>query len=419
MGLILGIDLCDDYSQVSWFDRQAMDAVQVGTSEREESCLIPSVVCRRKKADEWLIGADAYLLALDGEGTMVDKPVKLLEKNGTATIRRVKYTAKDIMRIFLEKLITLAKVRSGEDQVESLVITLQDTLPDVLDQLIEITDSLGIEREAVHIINHSEAFLFYVISQKKEIWTNETCLFDLSENGLYYYEFGVVRGRRPQLVHVACSALEEGFSLEILDTVSGEKTADKILTACASRLLAGKNITTVFLTGMGFERTDWPSEFLRTVCHKRRVFQGQNLFAKGAAFLAYDETLSATAYPYVCVCDGRISSTISMNVLHEGRQRQLIILAAGTNWYEAKAGVDLILEGENVLEFYVTPAVGQAQKRYEVDLSGLPARPVGTTRIQALFAFSDDRHVTVRVIDKGFGEFFPASDIMVRQDFTV
>ena len=172
MGLIMGVDLCDDYSQVSWFDKKIMDAVQVGTSEKEESCLIPSVVCRRKKTDDWLIGEDAYLLALDGEGTMVDKPVKLLAKKGTATIRRVKYTAADIMRIFLEKLINLAKARSGEDQIESLVITLQDTLPDVLDALIGITDELGIAREAVHIINHSEAYLFYVLSQKKEMWAN-------------------------------------------------------------------------------------------------------------------------------------------------------------------------------------------------------------------------------------------------------
>ncbi|MBQ1331312.1 MAG: hypothetical protein IIY36_00150, partial [Lachnospiraceae bacterium] len=337
MGLIMGVDLCDDYSQVSWFDKKIMDAVQAGTSEKEESCLIPSVVCRRKKTDDWLIGEDAYLLALDGEGTMVDKPVKLLEKKGTATIRRVKYTASDIMRIFLEKLINLAKARSGETEIESLVITLQDTLPEVLDAMIGITDSLGIAREAVHIINHCEAYMFYVLSQKKEIWANNTCLFDLNANDLFYYEFSVMRGRKPQLVQVSGMPLEEGFSLEVLDTESGEKTADTILTTCAGRLLDKKIITTVFLTGKGFERTDWAPEFLRTVCQKRRVFYGQNLFAKGAAFLAYDTTLPQTSFPYVCVCEGRIPSTISMRVLYEGRERQLVVLSAGTNWYEAKS----------------------------------------------------------------------------------
>ena len=419
MGLIMGVDLCDDYSQVSWFDKKIMDAVQVGTSEKEESCLIPSVVCRRKKTDDWLIGEDAYLLALDGEGTMVDKPVKLLAKKGTATIRRVKYTAADIMRIFLEKLINLAKARSGEDQIESLVITLQDTLPDGLDALIGITDELGIAREAVHIINHSEAYLFYVLSQKKEIWANNTCLFDLNANDLYYYEFSVMRGRKPQLVQVSGVPLEEGFSLEVLDTESGERTADTILTTCAGRLLDGKIITTVFLTGKGFERTDWAPEFLKTVCQKRRVFYGQNLFAKGAAFLAYDQTLPQTTFPYICVCEGRIPSTISMRVLYEGRERQLVVLSAGTNWYEAKATVDLILETEDQLEFYVTPAAGNTQKRYVVDLSEFPTRPNGTTRVQAMFAFTDDRRMTVRVIDKGFGEFFPASGKMVKQDFVI
>ncbi|MBR0401534.1 MAG: hypothetical protein IJH73_03385, partial [Lachnospiraceae bacterium] len=185
------------------------------------------------------------------------------------------------------------------------------------------------------------------------------------------------------------------------------------------RLLDKKIITTVFLTGKGFERTDWAPEFLRTVCQKRRVFYGQNLFAKGAAFLAYDATLPQTSFPYVCVCEGRIPSTISMRVLYEGRERQLVVLSAGTNWYEAKSTVDLILESEDYLEFYVTPAAGTTQKRYVVDLSEFPARPVRTTRVQAVFAFTDDRRMTVRVIDKGFGEFFPASGKMVKQDFII
>ncbi len=33
MGLILGIDLCDDYTQISVFDRDQCDALAVGLGE--------------------------------------------------------------------------------------------------------------------------------------------------------------------------------------------------------------------------------------------------------------------------------------------------------------------------------------------------------------------------------------------------
>lgn len=418
-GLILGIDLCDDYSQISFFNTRVMDAEAVGTTEEDSSCLIPSVVCKQRGKDAWFIGEDAYACALRGDGTMVDKPIKMLSKAGTATIEGVKYTAEHIIRILLEKMLELVRVRLGEQPIDSLVLTIQNKEAAVIDSLIRVTDQMGIHRESVHVINHAEAYLFYVLSQKKEIWANQTCLFDLTSHGLHYYEMSVVRGRNPQVVEVVHESLEEGFSLEILDSVSGGKLADRILYSCAERQLNKKLITTAFLTGKGFETTDWAGSFLKLICNKRRVFSGQNLFARGAAFLAYDQLQETTAYPYVCLCEGRVPATVSMKVQHEGRERQLIVVPAGSNWYEAKATVDFILDDTHSVDFTVTPVRLGAQKRYSVSLDEFPARPNKTTRVQVIVSFSDDNKMTVRVIDKGFGEFFPASGQMVRQDFSI
>ena len=106
-----------------------------------------------------------------------------------------------------------------------------------MEMAMTVTDELQIPREQVHMANHAEAYLFYVLSQKKELWINQSCLFDLSENGLHYYEFGVTRGRKPQVVEVQHEELEEGFSLEILETSAGKKLGDTILSSCAERLL--------------------------------------------------------------------------------------------------------------------------------------------------------------------------------------
>ena len=50
--LIVGIDLCDTYTQ----------AAVLG---REEAWMLPTVICRKKSAEEWYVGEDAYKYTQD------------------------------------------------------------------------------------------------------------------------------------------------------------------------------------------------------------------------------------------------------------------------------------------------------------------------------------------------------------------
>ena len=216
--LLLGIDICDDYSQISYFNPQTLEAETLGITEEEASCMVPTVICKEKGTDSWFIGADAYRCALYGKGTMVDKLVKLAGKKGTATIEGVRYTADELLAIFVKQVLAIPGERLGIKNISAVVFTFQKKDSGLMDTVIRATDELGIPRERVHMANHAESYLFYVISQKKELWINQSCLFDLSENGLHYYELNVIRGRKPQIVEVGHEELEEGFSLEILET---------------------------------------------------------------------------------------------------------------------------------------------------------------------------------------------------------
>lgn len=417
-GLILGIDLSDDYCQIACFDPQVMDAEQVSFAKDDDNCLIPTVLCKRKKMDQWHIGEEAYSHALCGQGTVVDKLIRLAGKDGKATIEGVTYSAAQLLSHYVKKLIEIPIKKYNNPQIERIVFTLQEENIEVMDALVKIGDSMGLPREAVHVATHSEAYLYYVISQQKEIWANQTCLFNLTERGLHYYELRTLRGRTPNVVEVSHEMLEEGFSLDILDTESGRKLADRILLSCADRLLGRKLVSSVFLTGRGFEDTGWANESLQYICNKRRVFAGQGLFCRGAAFLAYDYGLPQSAYPYIGICEGRLQSTVSMNVLHEGRSRQLIIAAAGTNWYGARANIELIPDKTDVLELMVTALNGD-RRILRVDLDELPVRPNKMTRLEVVVSFSQAGSMTVRVFDRGFGDFYPATDKMIRKDFAI
>ena len=58
--LIVGIDLCDTYTQ----------AAVLG---REEAWMLPTVICRKKSAEEWYVGEDAYKYTLVGEGVICNE----------------------------------------------------------------------------------------------------------------------------------------------------------------------------------------------------------------------------------------------------------------------------------------------------------------------------------------------------------
>lgn len=425
-GLILGVDICDDHSQVSFFDPAQHDAAPVSIAGQ---LYVPTVICKEKGTDNWLIGENAYRCALLGNGTMVDKLIKLMGRDGTATIEGVKYKASKLFEMFAERMLRLAMQELAPEEEEavrsegpgeavaSVVFTIYKKEAGIMDALMHAADSLGIPRERVHMACHDEAFLFYVISQRKDLWLNQAGLFELSVAGLFYYELSVVRGRKPQIVKVAHESLEEGFSLEILETASGKKLGDSILSSCAERLMGKKVINSVFLTGRGFEETEWAPQFLRIICAKRRVFQVSALYARGAVYMALDALNEVTSYPYMCMCEGRLGVTVSMQVRYEGRERRLVLAQAGSDWYEAKASAGVIPAGRRDIELLVTQPGSARQDRLLIPLDDFPDRPDKTTRVDIVTAFLDDNTLSVIVTDRGFGEFFPASGKVIRRDF--
>ena len=87
------------------------------------------------------------------------------------------------------------------------------------------------------------------------------------------------------------------------------------------------------------------------------------------------------------------------------------LLNAGESWYEAKAGCEVLLYDEPVVEFYFQPMQGAEGLKESLLLEGLPDRPsrASRLRIEAEFVRVDRLRLTVR--DMGFGELFPSTDL--------
>lgn len=405
-GLVIGLDLNDDYTRISCYDE-------------EKSWTIPTVICRKKQEEVWLAGEDAYACTLVGEGVIVDKLLKMVRKDGTSTIGGIRYTGRELLNLFVRKMLEYPMKEFGENEVDQLVISLQQVDAKMTDTLMYCADFLSIPREKVHVISHMESFVYYVLSQKKDLWTNQVGLFDLSNQRLCYYEMKVQRGLRRNMVQADSENMEEAFNLDILDSPSGSRLADRILCSCGERLLSKKLFSSIFLTGKGFDRTDWAGEFMKLVCHRKKVFAEPVLFARGAAYKGADCRQSATSYPYIFICEGRLKTEVSMRVMRGQKEGWLVLASYGDNWYESKSTMDFILDDQGEIEFTITPLDSKKKKLVRIPLTGFPKRPPRTTRIQMSLAFLDERTMVTVIRDKGFGELFPASDAVIKQEVTL
>lgn len=405
--LIIGIDLCDAYTQVSVLGR-------------EEVWSLPTVICRKKTIEEWCVGEEAYKYTLMGEGIIVDKLLSLTLKDGTSTIAQVKYDGATLLRKYLEKVLDMVRAEYPGVPAAQVVFGLKNMEMKLMDELMGCAEYLGIPRDNVHIASHTECFVYYVLSQRRDVWGGQVGMFSLSDEDLRYYELNVARGPRQVTAIAEHRELEEGFSLNVLDTSSGSKMADKILCACSDRMMQKKLYSSVFLTGKGFARTDWAPDFMKKVCYRRRVFVEPALFAKGAALKAEDYLHERTSYPFVCICEGKLKSTIAMEVVKHDTKVQMALAVAGESWYEARSVLEVILDNQNELELTILPHQDPKQKRVvKIPLEGLPKRPNKTTRIRIAAGFLDEKTMVIKIVDRGFGELFPKSDVEIRQEVMV
>lgn len=158
---------------------------------------------------------------------------------------------------------------------------------------------------------------------------------------------------------------------------------------------------------------------MRLICKRRKVYAESGLFAKGAAVRAGDFLGEESSFPFVMICEGRLKSTVSMEVLYDGKPTPYVLAASGDSWYEAKSTTEVILDHQKEVVLQVQPVDSKRKKEIPISLEGFPDRPNRTTRIRMRTGFVNESTMAVIIQDKGFGELFAASDTVIRREIEI
>lgn len=414
---ILGYDLNDYVSQISYYElnQQIPEALPSGATE--ERLGIPTVLSKRKGVSQWEYGINAQRAAALGNASLVANMLSLATTGAKLELEGEAYEAAQLLLLFVRRSLNLLSMLMTPEQVELMVITVESLEGKLMDVVEMIASNLPIPRERIILQTYEESIFYYMLHQPEALWERDVAVFDYSGTGIKAYALWMNTKTQPIVAFVdrtnLCNApLPDSATEREASRVSAEKMQqlDAFILEQAREYFAGKNIGTVFLLGEGFEG-GWCEQTLKYLCKANRVFQGRNLYSKGACYAGHDKVFPVELNEnYVFLGVDKLKFNLGVKVILKGEEEYVALADAGVNWYESDSENDFVLGEDKEINLVITPLDGKDPQEVTVELNGIPDRPPRASRVRLAIEFNSETSMILRVSDLGFGEFYPATD---------
>ncbi len=427
-GIVVGYDMNDEYAQISYCfsDKEEIETLAVVAGTKQYS--IPMVLCRKKETNQWLFGKEAVKCAKEGGGFPVEKLVSLARGTEPVDVGGESFDPVALLALFIKRSLSLMNLIAPVEWLDGMMLTVDCLDGRMVEVLARIAVNLNLKTDRIFFQSHVESYYHYMLHQPEELWSHEVLLCDYDNERLKVYGFEVNKRAIPMVAMISIDEYGEmirnAVGMDGTDTRAGtekakdmgrgawneaeKKRLDEIFLGIAEKKCGGKEVSCVYLIGDGY-KDGWASRSLRYLCRGRRVFQGNNLYSKGACYGIRDKIGLEEKKEYVFLGLDKLKANVGMHVLRKGKESYFAIMDAGTNWFETKKEFDLILEDGDGISFLFTPLDQKVPKEVNMILEGLKARPGWTTRLRVTAEMISEQQLRLMVKDMGFGELFPAS----------
>ena len=389
-GLLVGMDICEDYVQLTYYDNELLSPESVSRGEGEEQYLIPARLAYRKSKNDWIIG-DELDKEESGDIVEVQDFIKYVCLNEEIRVCDKTYKAEQLMKIFLEALLNVLNSFYPFNEIEYMGITFPTVTKEMSYKMSAVLKELGFEKEKYILLTHDEAFLYYTINQKIELWLNDTALFELEEDGLHFRILTISKKLEP-----------------ITAKISKKEKSANLFHTLSLMALEESTVSTIYAVGRGFIDA-WADGVLRKLSPGRRIFRGQNLYAKGACLAAKDKT-SDEPTDIVLMEEDKTTVGFSLMAVKDGKNTEITLLKPALKWYEAETEIDLIIKDEDELGIQINDFITKKTSQRFISFSGISTAEAGLTRIRLSLKFTNRDTCIIKASDMGFGSFVPTTN---------
>lgn len=406
--LLVGVDLCDDYSQISCFNTTTYEPESICPNRDKDKYLVPTVLFYKRDNAQWYFGDEALHVNKKAEGVFIENILTKVIKGECFQINGKDVQPEYILEKFLKRLLSLLKLEYPNNTIRQLVITVKQKNMTLIQHIYQALQNLGISRLRASVISHEQAFVHYAMNQPKELRSNDVGMFDFGEDGMMFYQISINRRTKPHSVLLKKKNFQQTLSYDLLEDEISRENATYLFESIAIKALHKQIISTIYVTGKGFDGK-WCQPVLKNMCSTSRVFMGQNLYAKGAGYAARDTLGEGRLNEYLYLGDEMLPVNISIPVYTNNREEEYPLVTAGTAWYNASNRIRFIPDNEMEIEIIVEYVVERQIRRHFIAMDGLH-RLDRKTIIELSIEFLDIHTCVIRLNDRGFGELFPSSN---------
>lgn len=407
--LILGYDLGNEFCQISYAFSDSDEVETISQIAGAESYNIPAVLCKRAGVNQWYYGKDALRYAEENQGILVDNLLGQALDGEPVIIEGESFDPVALLALFFKRSLGLLTQVASSERIGALMITCEMVDDRVLEVLNRMIGAVHLKTDKVAFQSHTESYYHYMLKQPKELWPNRSMLFDYRSNCVRVYRMECNRRTTPTVIFIdeAVHPFYEWEQLPEEATLRERRISelDGAFMRIAERYMAAQ-VESVYLIGDGFEK-EWMKESLKFLCKGRRVFQGNNLFSKGACYGMQERISTKHAEKeYVFLGRDKLKANIGMKILRQGEDSYYALLDAGVNWYEAEHTMEFYIRDGSEITLRVTPLTGQSGKEAKIVLEDFPGN---IARLRARFYLEAENLLVMETQDLGFGEFRTSS----------
>lgn len=403
-GHVIGIELNEKMCQISFYDEELKEPHTMEANA--DNYQIPLVIGR--KGGSWVYGKEAEKEHAIGNASCVFDLLNVAKSHELIQLGDKMYEGIWLLSMYIQLVLKNYK------RIEALAFAIPAMDVNVAQILKSVGQKLGVQKEHIYVQDYKESFCYYMFYQPKELWQYESALFYCDKHEVKAYMlrklktgFGKGYGSFVTVDEVASAELKELEEVYPVLNVDKAKEADEAFRRFVQGVFEKRLVSSVFLTGDGFENNWYPNS-LRTLCNGRRAFQGNNLYSKGACYAAYNRAIEHLDIP-VYLDETKMTEQICMKLRVRGIEEWYPIVAWGTRWYEGDRQFEILLEDTKDIELHVESLEKKEMEVIRVPMEGLPRRGNYTLRLSVNIVFDDEK--TCRIIwkDVGFGTFFEPS----------
>ena len=411
----IGMDLCSDFTQLSYYNDIKREPESVSQLNNKETYLMPNILFYSTDTEHWYVGGEASEARFNENGTVVDGIFENIGSDEKIVIEEREYTYQELFMMMVKLHIDSFLYRYEAAEVRKLVISVDDYNPLIFQLLSKLYLDMGIDKENIEITSHLDSGLYYIFNQPSELWNNSVALYDYSADGLNYYRIDISKNKDPKTINV----IHEDYTQQMSLSKFGNDTYQMDVEFAKIAEYEGKKayISAVFLTGVGFSNK-WMKKSTNVLCQGRRVFVGQNIYTKGACYRAVGGEYMAFYEDFFVETKENVLADIGIT-LDDEKDTFVPIVSGGKQWYNTHGQLNVILDDtDNITIIYINHKTGE-EKRETVRIHGLPKRPNKTTKVSLEVEFDSPKEGAVIIRDLGFGKLYPTTNKIYRKEFII